>query len=69
VIKEHTTPGKGKTVAVPGQPDVKALGFENDLYHIFEEQHDRIDRKKQGAGNTTQTWYVFHVRETVRRGS
>lgn len=28
---------------MPGQPDVKALGFENDLYQILEEQHDRID--------------------------
>lgn len=43
MIKEHTTPGKGKTVSVPGQPDVKAIAFENDLYHIFQEQHDRID--------------------------
>lgn len=42
-IKERTTPGKGKTIAVPGQPDDKAQGFENDLYLILEEQHSRID--------------------------
>ncbi|KAM0715468.1 hypothetical protein Q7P37_008966 [Cladosporium fusiforme] len=42
-IKERTTPGKGKTVAVPGRSDDKAESFEQDLYHILEEQHQRID--------------------------
>ncbi|KAL1586780.1 hypothetical protein WHR41_04642 [Cladosporium halotolerans] len=42
-IKERTTPGKGKTVAVPGRSDEQAQAFENDLYLIFEEQHLRID--------------------------
>lgn len=41
-IKEHTTPGKGKTVPIPGQTDEKLLDFEIALFKIFKEQHDRI---------------------------
>lgn len=42
-IKERTTPGQGKSVAVPGRGDDKANDFENDLFTILEEQHHRID--------------------------
>jgi len=42
-IKERTTPGQGKAVAVPGRGDDKADEFENDLFAILEEQHHRID--------------------------
>jgi SPX domain protein involved in polyphosphate accumulation len=42
-IKEHTTPGKGKTISVPGRPDEKLAKLENDLFRILEEQHQRID--------------------------
>lgn len=50
-IKEQTTPGKGKTVAVPGRPDEKLQQFENSLFLILKEQHHRIDlfvRSKAG---------------------
>ncbi|SMR64034.1 unnamed protein product [Zymoseptoria tritici ST99CH_1A5] len=50
-IKEHTTPGKGKTVSVPGRGDDKLVEFENALFHILADQHQRIDlfvRSKAG---------------------
>jgi hypothetical protein len=50
-IKEHTTPGKGKTVSVPGRGDDKLAEFENALFHILADQHQRIDlfvRSKAG---------------------
>ncbi|KXS97818.1 hypothetical protein AC578_10531 [Pseudocercospora eumusae] len=50
-IKENTTPGKGKTVSVPGKRDDKLQDFENALFHILADQHHRIDlfvRSKAG---------------------
>lgn len=41
-IKENTTPGKGKTLSVPGRGDDKLLQFENSLFHILVDQHQRI---------------------------
>ncbi|OQO05322.1 hypothetical protein B0A48_09090 [Cryoendolithus antarcticus] len=42
-IKEQTTPGQGKAIAVPGRGDDNARQFEDDLFFILEEQHHRID--------------------------
>ncbi|KAK1073922.1 hypothetical protein LTR74_001479 [Friedmanniomyces endolithicus] len=42
-IKEQTTTGKGKSVAVPGRPDDKLQQFEDSLFFILKEQHHRID--------------------------
>ncbi|USW58708.1 Putative SPX domain, VTC domain superfamily protein [Septoria linicola] len=42
-IKENTTPGKGKTVSVPGRGEDKLVEFENALFHILQDQHQRID--------------------------
>ncbi|KAK1016440.1 hypothetical protein LTR91_000460 [Friedmanniomyces endolithicus] len=42
-IKEQTTGGKGKSVAVPGRPDEKLQQFEDSLFFILKEQHHRID--------------------------
>ncbi|EME44432.1 hypothetical protein DOTSEDRAFT_152287 [Dothistroma septosporum NZE10] len=42
-IKENTTPGKGKTVSVPGRGDDKLAEFENSLFNILADQHQRID--------------------------
>ncbi|KAK5724332.1 hypothetical protein LTR15_004377 [Elasticomyces elasticus] len=50
-IKEQTTPGKGKTVAVPGRVDEKLQQFEDTLFQILKDQHHRIDlfvRSKAG---------------------
>ncbi|TKA82317.1 hypothetical protein B0A55_01466 [Friedmanniomyces simplex] len=50
-IKEETTSGKGKTVAVPGRPDEKLQQFEDSLFLILKDQHHRIDlfvRSKAG---------------------
>lgn len=41
-IKERTTPGKGKTVSVPGRSDDKLIEFESALFDILAEQHVRI---------------------------
>ena len=51
IIKEETTPGKGKTVAVPGRSDDKRADFENRLFATLVDQHHRIDlfvRSKTG---------------------
>jgi hypothetical protein len=51
LIKEHTTPGKGKSVSVPGKTDNKLVDFENTLFAVLEDQHHRIDlfvRSKAG---------------------
>ena len=45
-IKENTTPGKGKAVCIPGSTNEGAQDFEQALYHILQEQTDRI------------TWFV-----------
>ena len=42
-IKEHTTPTKGKTISIPGRTDEVHVEFENALFHILEDQHQRID--------------------------
>lgn len=42
-IKEHTTPGKGKSVSVPGRGDDKLVEVENALFCILADQHQRID--------------------------
>src|ERR1700760_2058056 len=51
LIKEHTTPGKGKAVAIPGQGDRVDSKFENELFDIFAEQHSNVNlfvRSKSG---------------------
>jgi hypothetical protein len=50
-IKEHTTPGAGKTISIPGHVDQKALDLDDELCAILEDQHNRIDlfvRSKAG---------------------
>ncbi|OJD36158.1 spx domain-containing protein [Diplodia corticola] len=51
LIKEHTTPGNGKAVSIPGQPDVNRRQFEDQLFEILSDEHRRIDlfvRSKSG---------------------
>ncbi|KAK5164006.1 hypothetical protein LTR04_002080 [Oleoguttula sp. CCFEE 6159] len=43
LIKEHTTLGTGKALSIPGQGDSSARDFENTLFDIFADQHQRID--------------------------
>ncbi|KAK5127372.1 hypothetical protein LTR85_006711 [Meristemomyces frigidus] len=50
-IKEQTTAGKGKTISIPGRNDEKLQQFENSLFAILADQHNRIDlfvRSKAG---------------------
>ncbi|KAK5110121.1 hypothetical protein LTR62_006255 [Meristemomyces frigidus] len=50
-IKEQTTPGKGKTIVVPGRGEEKFHAFELSLFNTLREQHHRIDlfvRSKAG---------------------
>ncbi|KAK3678632.1 hypothetical protein LTR78_001930 [Recurvomyces mirabilis] len=42
-IKEQTTPGKGKTISVPGRNDEKLQHFEHALFITLQDQHHRID--------------------------
>ncbi|KAF2721465.1 hypothetical protein K431DRAFT_284840 [Polychaeton citri CBS 116435] len=42
-IKEQTTHGKGKSVAIPGRGDEKLKHFENTLFDVLVDQHSRID--------------------------
>jgi len=45
-IKEHTTPGSGKALSVPGSGNQSEKNFESSLFELFKEQHERI------------TWFV-----------
>jgi len=55
-IKEHTTPGNGKAVSIPGAGDESAKNTEDDLFNILKEQNERI------------TWFVkSKVGEIKRR--
>ncbi|GAB7348300.1 hypothetical protein MBLNU459_g6280t1 [Dothideomycetes sp. NU459] len=42
-IKENTTPGKGKTMSIPGMGDVRGRELEDALYTILSEQCQRIN--------------------------
>lgn len=51
LIKEHTTPGSGKALAIPGQEDIAGQGFEDLLNDELVEQHARVNlfiRSKSG---------------------
>ncbi|KAK4549662.1 hypothetical protein LTR36_004963 [Oleoguttula mirabilis] len=51
LIKEQTTAGQGKTISIPGRSDEKLQLFENSLFAILADQHNRIDlfvRSKAG---------------------
>ncbi|GME49646.1 SPX domain-containing protein [Neofusicoccum parvum] len=51
LIKEHTTPGNGKAVSIPGQPDLHRNQFEDQLYGVLAQEHQRINlfvRSKSG---------------------
>ena len=51
MIKKHTTPGSGQAVSIPGQDREIERSFEDTLYGLLQEQHDRIDlfvRSKTG---------------------
>ena len=55
-IKEHTTTGNGKAVAIPGAGDDSAKNTEDDLFNILKDQNERI------------TWFVkSKVGEIKRR--
>ena len=41
-IKEHTTPGQGKAVAIPGSTDDNAKHVEDSLFSILRDQEERI---------------------------
>ncbi|KAE9985915.1 hypothetical protein EG328_006755 [Venturia inaequalis] len=42
LIKENTTPGRGKAVSIPGQGSDAESAFERKLYLLLVEEHDRI---------------------------
>lgn len=42
MIKEHTTPGNGKAVSIPGQGEATEREFETQLCNVFVEQYERI---------------------------
>lgn len=51
LIKEYTTPGSGKALAIPGQEDIAGQDFEDLLYDELVEQHARVNlfiRSKSG---------------------
>ena len=68
LIKERTTPGKGKTVDVPGRGDERLVEFEIALFHILEDQHQRIDlfvRSKTGEIQRRLGKWTVHVPPVV----
>ncbi|KAI9664735.1 MAG: hypothetical protein M1821_006183 [Bathelium mastoideum] len=51
LIKTHTTPTGGQAVSIPGQNQEVEQSFEDTLYNVLLEQHERIDlfvRSKTG---------------------
>ncbi|KAK8186107.1 hypothetical protein BC567DRAFT_205420 [Phyllosticta citribraziliensis] len=51
LIKEHTTPGSGKALAIPGQSHHHDREFEEQLFAVLAQEHRRIDlfvRSKSG---------------------
>lgn len=54
-IKDNTTPGKGKPLSVPGSGDEVGKDFEDALFHLLHEQHERI------------TWFVRSKTGEIKR--
>jgi hypothetical protein len=42
LIKDHTTPGRGKAISIPGQSGEVESDFEDAFFRLLCEQHDRI---------------------------
>jgi hypothetical protein len=42
LIKENTTPGKGKAVSIPGTGQNTEREFEQTIYDVLVEEHERI---------------------------
>lgn len=41
-IKEHTTPGNGTSISIPGAGDARGKELEDSLFGILQQQHQRI---------------------------
>ncbi|KAF2479855.1 hypothetical protein BDY17DRAFT_270648 [Neohortaea acidophila] len=77
-IKDNTTPGKGKSISIPGKSDAKLLRFENDLFDILLEQHTRISlfvtskageiRRRLDHAHSKFTRLSTHVTNTSDQG-
>lgn len=65
LIKEQTTPGKGKAISVPGHAADIAEDFEDQLLLVFYQEHERVSRFVKSK------WYEINSRlgrfATVRR--
>lgn len=56
LIKEQTTPGKGKAISVPGHADTLAEEFEDQLLLIIYQEHERVSRFVKSK------WYEINSR-------
>ncbi|KAJ9642500.1 hypothetical protein H2199_004881 [Coniosporium tulheliwenetii] len=66
LIKEHTTPGKGKAVSIPGQGNTTERQFEDNLYAVFVEEHQRVDLfVKSKSGEIERR--LDHLSKQIRR--
>ncbi|EON62900.1 hypothetical protein W97_02125 [Coniosporium apollinis CBS 100218] len=66
LIKEHTTPGKGKAVSIPGQGNITETQFEDNLYAVFVEEHQRVDLfVKSKSGEIERR--LDHLNKQIRR--
>ena len=55
LIKEHTSPGKGKAVSIPGQGDTKERDFEGLLFNVLCDQFLRVELfVKSKSGETSR---------------
>lgn len=60
-IKENTTPATGKAISIPGSGDDSGKNFENALFGILKEQHDRISwfvKSKAGEIRRRLGWHM-----------
>jgi len=56
LIKEQTTPGKGKAISVPGHAANIAEEFEGQLLLVFYREHERVSRFVKSK------WYEINSR-------
>ncbi|KAK8256111.1 hypothetical protein IWZ00DRAFT_151201 [Phyllosticta capitalensis] len=70
LIKEHTTPGSGKAVAIPGQGNQNDSEFEDHLFAVLAQEHRRIDlfvKSKTGEIERRLNHITKQIDQNVRR--
>lgn len=69
LIKEHTSPGTGKAISIPGQDNASNHDFEQSLFELLRDQHLRIELFVKSKTNETERRLgrCFHARILIIR--